>query len=189
MRQAVMPFGLIAIALSVAPVLAVQAVHDSFGVRRFNEQISSYMALRQDAERRAPPPIVSSNSADIFASETALAEAIRKVRPHAKAGDIFVPAVGDELRWRIERVFKAHDVSQRAFLDDVGRDSPATPMTPTVNGKFDWRYGAHVPAAVIGALPPVPWPLQYRFACRDLVLLDVDAGLIVDVLYDVLIEH
>jgi hypothetical protein len=43
-----------------------------------------------------------------------------------------------------------------------------------------------MPAALIEALPDVPWPLQYRFACRNLVLLDVDAGLIVDVLPDAL---
>jgi hypothetical protein len=189
MRQTVTPFALIAVALSIVPVLASQPPRDSFGTRRFNEKIGSYMALRQDVERRVPAPIVSSNPAEIFANEAALAEAIRKARPHAKAGDIFVPAVSDELRWRIEQAFDAHHVSEGAFLDDIRRDSPAEAATLKVNGTFDWRYGAMTPTAIIDALPQLPWPLQYRFVCRDLVLLDVDAGLIVDVLYGALTER
>jgi hypothetical protein len=43
-----------------------------------------------------------------------------------------------------------------------------------------------MPTAIIQALPEVPWPLQYRFVYRDLVLLDVDAGLVVDILPDAL---
>jgi hypothetical protein len=43
-----------------------------------------------------------------------------------------------------------------------------------------------MPTAIIQALPEVPWPLQYRFVSHDLVLLDVDAGLIVDILPDAL---
>ena len=39
-----------------------------------------------------------------------------------------------------------------------------------------------MPADVIVALPALPDVLQYRFVGRDLVLVDIEADLIVDVL-------
>jgi hypothetical protein len=39
-----------------------------------------------------------------------------------------------------------------------------------------------MPAAVIAALPELPPELQYRFVGADLVLVDIGAGLVVDVL-------
>ena len=39
-----------------------------------------------------------------------------------------------------------------------------------------------MPGDIIAALPPLPDELQYRFVSHNLVLLDCDAGLIIDVL-------
>jgi hypothetical protein len=39
---------------------------------------------------------------------------------------------------------------------------------------------------MLGVLPPLPAELEYRFVAGDLVLLDVDADLVVDVLGAVL---
>ena len=51
-----------------------------------------------------------------------------------------------------------------------------------MNGRFDWTRAAAMPAFIIAALPPLPDELQYRFVDDDMVLLDSDAGLIIDVL-------
>ena len=43
-------------------------------------------------------------------------------------------------------------------------------------------------ACVIDVLPALPAALQYRFVGDDLFLIDVDAGLIVDILPDALAD-
>ena len=56
----------------------------------------------------------------------------------------------------------------------------------SANDLFDWTVGSVAPASVIAALPPLPDALQYRFVIDDLILLDVNANVILDVLPDVL---
>jgi hypothetical protein len=118
--------------------------------------------------------------------QSALADGIRRARPNAGPGDFFSADVRVEFRRRIQHALESRNVSGFGVLTDLERDSPARFCALTVNGNFDWRFGEMMPAALIDALPDVPWPLQYRFACRNLVLLDVDASLIVDVLPDAL---
>ena len=55
-------------------------------------------------------------------------------------------------------------------------------MPPLVNGAFSWRTAVPTPPCVLAVLPPLPDELQYRFVGRDLVLVDIEANLIVDVL-------
>jgi hypothetical protein len=175
------------VAFALAPlVLAVGQPSNSFALARFNEQVASYMTIRNDVQDRVGVPQTSSNSTDIVAMQSALAHGIRKARPRAQAGDIFNADVGYEFRRRIQHALQSQGVSEGGLLADLGRDSPDSPCTLAVNGSFDWRFGEMMPTAIIEALPDLPWPLQYRFVCRDLVLLDVDAGLIVDVLPDAL---
>jgi hypothetical protein len=131
-------------------------------------------------------PYVSADANDIATMQSALADGIRRARPNARPGDFFSPDVRVEFRRRIQHALESRNVSGFGVLTDLERDSPARFCALTVNGNFDWRFGEMMPAALIDALPDVPWPLQYRFACRNLVLLDVDASLIVDVLPDAL---
>jgi hypothetical protein len=51
-----------------------------------------------------------------------------------------------------------------------------------VNAVLPWGAGEPASAALIGLLPPLPDELEYRFVGRHLVLLDVEANLVVDVL-------
>jgi len=158
----------------------------SFGLRRFDDQVAAYMKIREDANSRVGAPVISSNAGEIIEREALLASAIRKARPHAAAGDIFNDVVAFEIRTRIRAVLDRHHVSERAVLADAGAEAPLGPAPIGVNGAFDWRFGAAMPASFIAVLPPVPWPLEYRFVSANLVLLDVEARLIVDVLPDVL---
>jgi hypothetical protein len=54
-----------------------------------------------------------------------------------------------------------------------------------VNAAYPLHFGAH-PWSVFRALPPLPEELEYRFVGRDLVLIDVTANLVVDVLRKVI---
>jgi hypothetical protein len=181
--------GTVIVALGMAPWLPLSGEpQNSFAVHRFNEQIAAYMVIRQNVAQRVGVPEASSNASDIIAMQANLAHALRKARPRAQGGDIFSADVGVEFRRRIHDVLEQRQVSADALVADLRRESPETFCTLAVNGSFDWRFGAMMPTVVIEALPDLPWPLQYRFVCRDLVLLDVDAGLIIDILPDALTE-
>ena len=67
--------------------------------------------------------------------------------------------------------------------DDFDRPMPP----PVVNGR--WPIGAPLPTMMpdlLAELPRLPAGLEYRFVGGDLVLLDIDACLIVDVIPDVI---
>jgi hypothetical protein len=181
--------GTVIVALGIAPFMPPPGEpKHSFAMYRFNEQIAAYMVIRQNIAQRLPVPQVTSNASNIVEMQSALAHAVRKTRPRAQAGDIFSADVGVEFRRRIRDVLKQRQVSAEALVTDLRSEAPETFCTLAVNGNFDWRFGAMMPTAVIEALPDLPWPLQYRLVCRDLVLLDVDAGLIIDILPDALTE-
>ena len=67
-------------------------------VNAFQQQVKEYVKLRGQAETQAPKLDETKDPAKIAAHETALAEAIRALRPKAQPGDIFVaefrPTVG-----------------------------------------------------------------------------------------------
>jgi hypothetical protein len=181
--------GAVVVLLGIVPLtVSADQTQNSFAVGRFNQQVAAYMVIRRSVEERVGVPPVSSNASDIIAMQTALAHALRAARPHTQEGDFFSAEVSVEFRRRILHALERRGVSEGGLLADFRRDSPETVCTPSVNGTFDWRFGAMMPTAVIDALPDLPWPLQYRFVCRDLVLLDVDAGLIVDILPNALTE-
>src|SRR6478672_3054456 len=177
---------MVATAWLVADGAQAQNLFPSSAVQRFNDQIASYMSIRNRVQEHVGVPYVSADANDIATMQSALADGIRRARPNARPGDFFSADVRVEFRRRIQHALESRNVSGFGVLTDLERDSAARFCALTVNGNFDWRFGEMMPAALIDALPDVPWPLQYRFACRNLVLLDVDASLIVDVLPDAL---
>ena len=187
MRRA---FAVVGASIVIGIALLIPAgaqTQNSFGLPRFNQAIASYMAIRREVENRVGVPYVSPNATDIETMQTALARGIREARPHAKIGDIF-NGVGFEFSRRIASALDWR-ATEGGWVTDRRQGARRPSCALTVNGSFDWRYGEVLPLAVTDVLPEVPWPLQYRLLCRDLVLLDVDASLIVDVLPDALGDY
>lgn len=179
-----MTVGRAAAAVVVLGMVAVAAVEtpDVSGMRVFGQHVDAYVALRQTVLKRISPPPVSSDAGAIVAAVDALANAIRAARPNAQIGDIFTTQSASAFRRRIEDVLARNQGDLTDLLTEIDREAPARPPRLTVNGRFDWQYGALMPANLIGALPRLPGFLQYRFVDRDLVLVDVEAGLVVDIL-------
>ena len=138
----------------------------------FQTRIAQYMAMRRQAEQRAPGPRVSRDRAEIDSAADALAEAIRQARPHSAPGDIFGARIAADFRQIIQTVLR-NNKPRGVNLPDAH---------PTVNGRFDWNLDAVMPPFLIHALPPLPPELQYRLVGCDLVLVDIVAGLVIDVL-------
>ena len=98
---------------------------------------------------------------------------------------MFGPAA-DDIRRRVRYALRAHAIEVRDLLLEMIEDTEEGARPPIVNEAFSWALGNLMPIAVIEALPPLPDELQYRLVGGRLVLVDIHAGLVVDVLRNVL---
>ena len=156
-------------------------------LQRFHEAVSAYMSLREVIEQTVPPPEISADWENIRTAIDAMAAAIRAARPSAKEGDIFGAEAAPQLRRRIRETLREPDCQPadiRAAKDEDDR-RPAL-SRPIVHDQFDWGAGSFMAFCILAVLPELPEALQFRFVERDLVLVDIDADLIIDVLPDAL---
>jgi len=167
-----------------AQVLCLTEGDDIAALRTFDRAITSYVEMHRRLEAGVPLFIPADPEMSAMASNR-LAHAIRFERRDAAAGDIFGPEVGDFFRARLAIVGRAagleptFDVSP--LVDD---DAAACTTTPAVNSKVSWAAGVPITEPVARALPTLPLELEYRVAGRTLVLVDVAANLVVDVLLE-----
>jgi hypothetical protein len=154
---------------------------------RFQSAVNGYMALREVVRRTVPPLEISPDGENIRAASDAIAEGIRQARASAKEGDIVNADVAGLLRLRIDASSREPGCDVAGILaaqrDD---DDLPPPPRPLVHDRLDWGAGSFMPWCVLRVLPLVPDELQFRFVGHDLVLVDIDASLVVDVLPDAL---
>jgi hypothetical protein len=158
-------------------------------IQSFVAATREYAALHRRIEATLPRLDVSSNPDTIFRLVQQMSAAMRNARPDARAGDFFTDAVAVELRARIAHALAAHDFSaQDVRQAEVLEGIVASNVLLKVNGTFPWIYATAMFPCVMDALPALPPELQYRIVGDTLVLIDVHAGLIVDLLPHALIE-
>jgi hypothetical protein len=171
----------ILIAASAVPSYAQDATSEP--VRAFTAATRDYAQMHRRLEREIGPIEINTSIDQINSIIQQLAAAIRVERPGAKQGDFFTPALAPELRARINQAlladdFTAEDVIRAGRVDGIDYQRVAL----RVNGTFPWILGTAMFPCVIHALPELPPELQYRIVGTDLILIDVHASLIVDIL-------
>jgi hypothetical protein len=110
-----------------------------------------------------------------------MADAVREVRFSAKEGDIFTAAAA-VIRKNISDALGARGFRPEQMIAASEAEAEENAPQPVVNGRFPWMRDAAVWPCILDALPALPGELQYRFVGRDLVLIDVHADLVVDIL-------
>jgi hypothetical protein len=158
--------------LAEVPVFRVQ-VWGLFSVD-FSQRMSDYSVLRSELEKGLPSPMVTGDMAAVKRGVRALGSEVRTARIGAKEGDMFTPALAVEFK----RVLLLEmDAATWASLMD---DNPGG-FSSRINGNYsDKRTLSSVPPGILAALPPLPDGVQYRFLGRNLILLDIRAGIILD---------
>ena len=146
----------------------------------FNQRIADYV----DLQKRTAKPLGDADDtkapAEITARETALANAIRAARPDAKAGDLFTAPAAAVIKKVIAENYR-HSPAVRDTRKDAEIELPD--FTPNVNEVYPPTYPlATFPPTLLMVLPPLPDQLEYRIVTHHLILRDVSANLIVDVL-------
>lgn len=170
---------------AAAPVLAQgDKPVNQYGasVKAFRDRTAAYVALQKKVDNDVPPLKETSDPAKLTAREQALGEAMRKARVDAKSGDIF----GD-LSTHMRDVIR-RDWAKRSKADKSGLAEEIPPgALADVNATYPPSLPlATFPARLLASLPPLPEELEYRFVGRHLILRDVKANIIVDVLPNVL---
>jgi hypothetical protein len=153
-------------------------------VQEFNDDVADYLRLRQRAEASVPDLSVTSDAGSLTRTVDRISDVIRKARPNARRGDVFTPGVTREFRSAIGRAMHDAGVTPADLLTEIKEDTSTGRSTHglAVNGTYKWAAGWTMPPEILQALPDLPAPLEYRCVNRDLLLVDVDADLIVDIL-------
>jgi hypothetical protein len=178
------PAALIATLLIVAPAaFASGQAAVSEPVRAFVNATRAYADTHRRLERQLGPIEITMSVERINSNIQQLATAIRAARHDAAQGDLFTAALAPELRVRIAEALAAHDFTAGDVLGEgrvEGIDYERVALR--VNATFPWMLSVAMFPCVIEALPPLPPELQYRIVGSDLVLIDVHASLVVDIL-------
>jgi hypothetical protein len=145
----------------------------------FVARVTSYTAV----VRRAAAGLPAGNPADARSDDArraALAAKVRAALPDWGPGKIFTPPIATELRARIAR---ALDGPEGRDARDAILDENPTGLRPAALSTYPEAAPlATMPPAILAVLPSLPEELEYRFVGRDLILHDVGANLVVDVL-------
>ena len=153
---------------------------DAKTLQDFKSRIDKYVALRNDLKKQVPPLKETKDPAKIQASQEALSEKLRAARKDAKAGDIFTLETRQLFRRLMypETTGREGAVTKEALREDAPKGVPVK-----VNAKYpEGTPLPTVPPNLLAALPKLPEDLEYRIINRDLILLDVHANVIVDVI-------
>jgi hypothetical protein len=155
------------------------------GLALFAERVAAYAELHQRVDAAFVPLTPTDDLEVIFERRAYLAAAIKAARPHARQGEIFESSAGAAVRDVVATALSGVDVE--VLLQELYEECemPAG-YRPPVNAGYPQWATHEMPFVVLWALPALPASIQYRLIDHDLLLWDVDANLIVDVLPDAL---
>jgi hypothetical protein len=175
--------GFLLIVLTTAAVHAQSRDAANRALAAFEAKTQDYALMHRRLERRVGTIEFGTTVPEINRMIQELAAAIRAERRDAQQGDFFTPVIARELRMRVNAALLANgftvaDVRAASRVDRIDYQR----INLTVNDTFPWILGVAMFPCVTSALPRLPAELQYRIVDDALFLIDVHAGLIVDIL-------
>jgi hypothetical protein len=149
----------------------------------FQERVAAYVALHGQCVQRLSLRGVDPHARGGATFRQALADSIRSARRDAQPGDIFCRAVAPRILHLIQTDLAAREpMDRQAMLAE-------TPCALPLHVNDQYPIGepfVTMPPMLLLRLPPLPPEVQYRFLGRTLILVDVEARLVVDLLQDAL---
>ena len=152
-------------------------------LRDFQTRVAAYVEVEKRLASEGPPMQSTADPSKTEATENALAARLKAARADAKQGDIFAPAVAARLRQLMDPELRGRAATEtRAAI----RDEAPPKFELKVNAVFPDGALPTMPANVLQVLPRLPKQLEYRIINSHLVLRDVQAGIIVDYMSNVM---
>ena len=179
--QSLLAVAVVASSLTFVPPQSppAQAVNrDAQTLADFQSRIKTYMAMRQKLMAGTPALPDKATPEQIDAHQRALGQAIIAARKGARKGDLFGADMTTLVRRLLGPIFKGPEGAsiRNAILED------AQPLVPTINTRYpDDVPVSSMPPDILKALPKLDETLEFRFVGRHLILMDVAAHIIVDI--------
>ncbi len=149
--------------------------------RVFAEHVQAYVTLQKELEAKLSTLKVTADVVQITTNQQALATSVVAARRDSRLGDIFTPDVAKELREGIRKAFRGSE--GRNIRRTILEGDPVAPGPLNVNEVYPEEFPlTTMPPTLLRRLPILPAELVYRIVGGSLVLLDIKANLIVDVL-------
>ena len=173
----------LAVAVTAEPSPQTAAVFE-----HYQRNVEAYMALRDEAAETVAPLSISPDAKESLEWVGAIAQAICARRPDAHVGDVVSIDVQPAFRTLIAASLLANqDTVAELMARNNAEVIPGSPR-PAINKPFPWQRGAAMPPYLLAALPRLPHELQYRIVDRDLLLVDIDANVVIDILENALVN-
>lgn len=154
---------------------------DAKALATFQERVKQYVALHRRLEETLPSLPKDATPQQIDSHQRELGQLIREARATAQPGDIFVREARAVIRRLLIGMFSGPD--GRELKNSIKDENPGEIVKLRVNDRYpDVVPISTVPAKIIAALPKLPQELEYRFVANDLILFDVPAHIIVDLI-------
>lgn len=158
---------------------------DAAGFKEFDNRVQDYLKLHKTVAASLPALKRKDLPEMIVAHQQMLARKIREARPNAKAGDIFTHSSHEAFEHAIRASFQGPQATN--VRATIKQGAPLKETHVKVNEVYpDAIPYTTVPPTLLQQLPRLPDELGYRIVGRDLVLLDLQANLIVDVIHEII---
>jgi len=148
-------------------------------VSRFLRAVDEYAVAHRVVGPLEPENLCVPDEA--YASVRSLAAVPLDARPAPREGDIFLPDVADLFRDEIARMLHHSEYHPPDFAAQMDVEELTAPPL-VVNTPIPWGVGRWTFTWLLTTLPALPEDLEYRLVGRNLVLVDVRANIVVDVL-------
>jgi hypothetical protein len=159
---------------------------DSAGFKEFLDRVQEYVKLHKSVEATLPPLKSKEELPEmITAHQQALARKIRQARMPSERYDIFTKLSRAAFLHAIRSTFRGPE--GKHALTTMQQGVPPKEIHLKVNEVYpDGVPHTSVPPTLLQKLPKLPDELEYCILGRDLILLDVRANLVVDLLKEIL---
>jgi len=156
------------IELGLAPEIAAE----------FKKRVEDYAAFSKALADSLPKLPANATPQQIDQDQRAFQQLVVRARANAKEGDLFIPEMQTYVRALLAGVFEGPlGASERKAVHDEPH-----PVRPAINTRYpDEVPLATMPPKLLANLPTLPDQLEYRFVYNDLILMDVHAHVILDV--------
>jgi hypothetical protein len=154
---------------------------DARAVATFETAVNDYADLHRRLERAWPPMWFISDLEQVESVAKEFRAVLRDARPQATRGGFFAPEVADLFRFRMSGAVREQNLEMEALTSRGDETGAEGWWTPVINEPLPWGV-AGTPWPIFEALPALPLELEYRLVGRDLVLLDVHANMVIDIL-------
>ena len=150
--------------------------------KAFLDRMREYVNFHNNVGKMVPAIKETSDPAQLAKRQSALAEALIKQRTNAAEGDFFIKQYQPYLRQIVREDFAKRPLADRKAL--------IVELPKGVSIGVNMVYPTTLPLAtfpgnLLKVLPELPPELEYRIVGRHLVLRDVEANVIVDLMRDV----